>query len=137
MVTWDLYRVRHPAAPDLFVWVAGERERNGLFRTPLSRCTSSLGASAELTILFSETHPGFSKEEAERIAAFVGGTVEEVRFPTCSPCARGDHSSHDNQGRAWDGTSFGLDAFDCKNLLDRFNQCCCRATWPEVTPDVK
>lgn len=67
--------------------------------------------------------------EAEALHRRLGGIIQ-----LCAPCARGDHSSHDNGGKPWDGTGVGLDAFDCKNTLDRFNQCCCRATWPKEEP---
>lgn len=48
----------------------------------------------------------------------------------CPPCAAGDHTSHDNDGKPWSGRSWDLDAFDCKTLKDPRNQCMCRANWP-------
>jgi len=59
-----------------------------------------------------------------------GAMRQDAALPICPPCARGDHSSHNNAGKPWDGTMVSIDAFDCKNLLDPRNQCCCRATWP-------
>lgn len=79
--------MRHPAAPDLFVWLAGEYdERSIAFKTGADETGRyklpirgrSPHRSAMLTISFSETHPGMSREGAEKVAAFVGGVIEEV-----------------------------------------------------------
>lgn len=74
-----LYRVRHPAAPDLFVWMAGDyNPESAAYFRPLNRWPAPIGEVATLTIKFSSTHPGMSEEAARELAAFVGGTVEEV-----------------------------------------------------------
>lgn len=80
----SLYRVRHPAAPGLFVWLAGDYDaRTTSFLTGVDaegRTTLPTRGkgSALLSVSFRDTHPGMSRDAAERLAAFVGGTVEAV-----------------------------------------------------------
>ena len=83
----SLYRVRHPAKPDLFVWLAGDYDSRSMsFATSadaegrLTLPTRGKG-SALLSVSFTDTHPGMGREAAERLAAFIGGTIEEVRLP--------------------------------------------------------
>lgn len=76
-----LYRVRHPAAPDLFVWLAGTKTEDGSFERGLVRYPSFHGTGATLTVVFSELHSGYPKKEAEALAKFVGGTVEKINLP--------------------------------------------------------
>lgn len=80
----SLYRVRHPAAPHLFVWLAGDYDARSMsFSTTADEhggltLPSRWKDAAMLTVSFTDVHPGMSREQAERLAAFVGGTIEEV-----------------------------------------------------------
>lgn len=52
-----------------------------------------------------------------------------VLLPVCVPCINGNHTSHDNDGKAY--THDDWDAFDCKATSDDGQeQCMCRANSP-------
>lgn len=58
--------------------MAGTELEMNTFVTPLVRHQSAMGEWAKLTITFSKTHAGYTKERAEEIAALVGGTIEPL-----------------------------------------------------------
>lgn len=74
------YRVRHPMAPDLFVWYVG---------TPTVSGSTALGILAQRTIYFASVRAPMTKDGAEEMAALCGGTVEEVILP-----GRADDNHH-------------------------------------------
>lgn len=62
------YRVRHPAAPDLFVWWVETHPRE----------ETSVGVLGQVRIYFASMREPMSREQAEEMAALCGGTVEEA-----------------------------------------------------------
>lgn len=64
----NLYRVRHPACPELFVWNL----------TPGPDFVGAVGRVASFTLAFAEVREGMTLEDAEWLAKQCGGSIEKV-----------------------------------------------------------
>ena len=71
------------------------------------------------------------RDNPRKVVHTIDHPVPLTVLPVCTPCATNDHGSHTPRESVNRKRGVWQDAYDCKNMVDAEDQCCCRATRPE------